>query len=103
MLDLANQTLNQVSLTVPPSIVLTQDVGALMRWNNRLNPAIQQVGDEMSRRVASISNHALKIKALQQVLCWSDVMALPCGEAGTQGVPQAIDLSHGFWWYIFRR
>jgi len=90
MLDFADKTLNQVPLTVQPFVVLTQEFGALMRWNHRLNASIQQIFDEMGRRVASISNQSLEFEPLQQVLGLGNVVALPSGQAETQGIPQPI-------------
>ena len=90
MLDFANKTLDQVSLTVPPRVILPQDFGSLMWWNNRLNAAIHQIIDEMGRRIASVSDQALEIEAFQQVLGLGDVVPLACGKAKTQRVPQPI-------------
>jgi len=90
MLDFPNQTLDQVPLTVAPFIVLAQHLCPLMRWNDRLNAAFQQIFDEMGCRVASVRDQSLKVKALQQLLSLSDVVALTCGEAEAQRIAQAL-------------
>ena len=90
MLDFADETLDQVPFTVQPFIVVPQDFGTLMRWNHCLNAAIQQIRDEMSRRVAPVSNQSLKLKPRQQVLGLGDVVALSGSQAETQWVPQSI-------------
>lgn len=89
MLDFADKTLNQVSLTVQPFVVLTQEFGALMRRNHRLNASIQQIFDEMGRRVAPVSNQSLEFESLQQVMGLSNVVTLPSGQAETQGIAQS--------------
>lgn len=90
MLDFADKALDQVPLTIPPFVVLSQDFGALMRWNHGLNASIQQIFDEMSRRVASVGDQSLEVKTFQQVLGLRDVVALTCGETETQRIAQAI-------------
>ncbi len=90
MLDFANKTLNQVPLTIQPCVVFAQDFGPLMWRNNGFNTAIQQVFDEMHCRIATIRNQTLEIKAFQQKLRLSDVVALASRHAKTQGIPQSI-------------
>ena len=90
MLNFADKALDQVPLTVQPFVVLTQDFGALMRWNHRFNATIQQICNEMGCRVAPVSNQSLKFEPLQQVLGLGNVVTLPRGQAETQRVPQAI-------------
>jgi len=90
MLDFADKTLDQVPLTVQPFVILTQDFGALMRWNHGFNASIQQIFNEMSRRVASVSNQPLEVESFQQMLRLGDVVALPSSQAQTQRVPQSI-------------
>lgn len=90
MLDFSDETLDQVPLAVQPCGVITQDFGALMGWNHRLNTTIQQILDEMGRRVAPVSNQSLKFKPIQQVLSAGNVVTLPGGQAETQGVAQSI-------------
>ena len=90
MLDFADKTLNQVPLTVQPFVVLTQEFGALMRWNHSFNTSLQQICDEMGRRVASVGNQSRKLESVQQVLSLSNVVALPSSQAETQRVPQPI-------------
>ena len=91
MFDLANKTLDQMTLPVQPAVIFTQHFCPLMRWNHRLNIAIQQIVDEMCCRIAAISNETLKIKSLQQILCLLDVMALSCCQAQSQWVAQRVN------------
>ena len=91
MFNLANKTLDQMTLPVQPAVVFTQHLCPLMRWNNRLNTATQQVVDEMSCRIATISNKTIKIKSLKQMLSLRDVMALSCGQAQSQRVAERIN------------
>ena len=90
MLDFANETLDQMPLTVQPFIVLAQDFGPLMWWNNRLDATIQQVFDEMVCRIATIGEKTLKIKAFQQMLRLGNVMVLTRSQAETQWVTQSV-------------
>ena len=90
MLDFANETLDQMPLTIQPFIVFAQDFGPLMRWNNRLDTSIQQVFDEMGCRIAAIGDQTLKIKAFQQMLRLGNVMALTSSQAKTQRISQSV-------------
>ena len=90
MFDFADKTFDQMPFTVPPFVVLTQDVGALMGWNHRFNASIQQIFDEVGCRVAPVGNQSLKLESLQQVLGLGNIVALPSGQAETQRVSQSI-------------
>jgi len=90
MLDFADKTLDQMPLAIEPFVVLTQDFGALMWWNHGFNASIQQIFDEMGRRVASVGNQSLELESVQQMLSLSNVVALPSSQAEPQWVPQTI-------------
>jgi hypothetical protein len=90
MFDFAHKTLDQMPLTIQPSVVFTQDFSPLMGWNNGFNAAVEQIFDEMCRRIAPIGNQMLEIKAFQQKVCLSNVVTLTCGQTKTQGIAQAL-------------
>src|SRR5690606_19397656 len=90
MLDLIDKALDQMAFTIHPAVVFAQHFGALMRWDDRFNTAVQQIVDEMCCRVASICDQAFKIEPFEQILRLGDVVSLTRSQAKTQGVAQAI-------------
>ena len=91
MLDLINETFHQMPFTIQPSVVLTQDVCALVRRDNRLNTAIQQVLDKMLSRIAPIRDQAFKIKAFQQRIRLGNIMPLSTTEGEAQRITQPVN------------
>src|SRR5215211_1920401 len=91
MLEFVDQTLHQMTFPIQPRVILTQEVGTLMRRNNRFNPSIQQIIDELLSRIAAICNQSLKLKAFQQPLSLRAIMALSGGQTQPQRIAQPID------------
>ena len=91
MLDFIDETLDQVTFTVQPSVVFAQYVRPLVRRNYRLNASLQEVIDEVCSRVASVGNQAFKLEAFQQVLSLGDVVSLSGGQSKSQRTAKAVD------------
>ncbi len=54
VLEFIKAAFDQVPFAVDPGVILAFDLGALMRWNDRLAAALVQVGDEWRSGVAAI-------------------------------------------------
>jgi len=91
MLDLVDETLNQVSFTIQPRIVFAQDVGSLMRRDYSLDPVLYEIIDKMGSGITAVSDQALKIEAIKQGFSLRDVMTLSSGQHKAQWVSQTID------------
>src|SRR5690606_38168182 len=76
MFDFVDKTLHQVPLTIPPSIVVAQDLGTLVRWNHDFNASRQQVFEKILCRIASVCDQVIKVKPLKQRVSVGDVVAV---------------------------
>src|SRR5690606_13080474 len=91
MLDFVDKTLHQVPLTIPPSIVVAQDLGTLVRWNHDFNASRQQVFEKMLCRIASVCDQVIEVKPLKQRVSVGDVVAVSTAQNKTQRITQPID------------
>ena len=96
MLDFIDKTFHQMTFTVDPFIVLTQDVGTLVGRNHSFNTPFQQVVDKMLCRIATISKQAIKLKAFQQVVGLSNVMTMSTRQGKAQRIAQTIHCDMDF-------
>src|SRR5690606_16316355 len=76
MFDFVDKTLHQVPLTIPPSIVVAQDYGTLVRWNYDFNASRQQVFEKMLCRIASVCDQVIKVTQLKQRASVGDDVAV---------------------------
>lgn len=90
MLNFVDETLDQMTLTIQPFVVLAQNLAALMRRNHGFDPGFKEIVNEMGCRVASVSDQTLEINAFKQKLRLRNVMALSCAEEKAQRIAQAV-------------
>ena len=90
MLDFIDKTFHQMTFTVDPFVVLTQDVGTLVGRNHSFNTPLQQVVDKMLCRVPTIGQQAIKLKAFQQLIGLGNIMAMSTRQGKAQRVAQTI-------------
>jgi len=91
MLQFVDATLNQVALTVQPTVVFTRRFAGLVRRNDSDRWAQINLGDNRLRGIASVSNDVGAHQAFQQLSCLGAVMDLPARQQQAQGVAQSID------------
>ena len=96
MLDFIDKTFHQMTFTVDPFIVLTQDVGTLVGWNHSFNTPFQQVVDKMLGRIPPICQQAIKLKAFQQLIGLGNIMAMSTRQGKAQRVAQTIHCDMDF-------
>lgn len=96
MLDLIDETLHQMALTLQPNIVVTRLFAALMRWNDWLRASFKHKVDKVLTCVASVCNHMLTGKTVGHFDRFDAIVSLACGQAHTQGVAQTIDRHMNF-------
>ncbi len=76
VLEFIEAAFDQMPFAVDPGIVLAFDLGALMRWNDRLTAALVQVGDERRSGIAPICQDFLEGQPVEQRLGLGAVVAL---------------------------
>lgn len=74
--DFIEAAFDQMSFAVNPRTVLAFDIGALMRWNDRLTAALVQTGGERRSGIASICQDFLEGQLSERRLGLCTVMAL---------------------------
>ncbi len=90
MLDLVDETFNQMALTVQPAVVVAGLFGALVRRNDRNRPLLDNPIDQRLSGIATIRNHVLSRQAFQQGLRLSAFVRLSCRQPDPQRIPQTV-------------
>ncbi len=90
MLDFVDKTFHQMPFTIRPSVIVPQDFGSLMGWDDGLDTVRKQIVDKILGSIATISNQALKIEPVQQSLGLGTVVALTGSQTQAQRIAQAI-------------
>ncbi len=90
MLDFVHKTFHQMTLSIQPFIVLPQDFSPLVGWNDGVDAPLEQKGNKILSRIATIRDQLVKIKAFEQGIGLGDVMALSCRQQQAQRVAQRI-------------
>lgn len=76
VLEFIEAAFDQLPFAVDPWIVLAFDLGALMRWNDRLTATLVQGGDEWRSVVAAIRQDFFEGQSGEQCLGLGTVVAL---------------------------
>ncbi len=87
VLEFIEAAFDQMPFALDPRIVLAFDLGALMRWNDRLTAALVQVGDERRSGVAAIRQDFLEGQSGEQCLGLYTVVALARCQNHAQWIP----------------
>ena len=96
MLDLVDETFDQMALTIQPMIVITRLLGVWARGNDHFCTTGHNQRDKSLRTITALRNHVLKLENVEQIRCLGDVMVLPAGQAQPQGIAQTIDRDVNF-------
>jgi hypothetical protein len=91
MLDLVDETLDQMPLTIQPTVVVALGFSAVMRRDDRLRATRNHPVDEILPGIASVGKDMLKGKPGEQLKRLSAVVALPRSQPQAQRAAQAID------------
>ena len=91
MLDLVDETFNQMALTIQPMIVLTGLLGVLTRGDHDFCTALYDQCDKILSAIAAIGDHMLKLESIDQVRGLGNVMPLSSRQAQPQRIAQTID------------
>ena len=90
MLDLVDEALHQVTLSVYMLIVLPPHLAVGPGWNYRDCSAVPDDLEEIIGVLCPVCNHMVTGVLSYQSLCLGDVMDLSCCQLESQRVPQAI-------------
>ena len=91
MLDLVDETFDQMTLPVPPAVIVAGLLGTLVRWNDRYCPLLDNPIDQRLSGVAAICNNVLSAQTFQQCLSLGTFVRLSRRQAHTQGIAQPVD------------
>jgi hypothetical protein len=97
LLELVDKTLDQVPLSVEPSVVFARLLTFSARWDHRQSTGLFNEGHQRVGVVTAVSHHMRKLHSRQQSLRLGDVVALPCCQAEAQRVTQPVhgDMNFG--------
>ena len=90
MLDLVDETLNQMTLFVEMFIILTLLFPICSRRDHYFRLALCNSVKKILGIVGTISDQTLKLISCHQIFCLCDVVALPTSQHKTQRVAQRI-------------
>lgn len=90
MLDLVDETFDQMALTIQPSVVVTGLLGTLVRRNDGNRPLFNNPIDQRLSGVATIGNHVLSWQVCQQSVRLGTFMHLSRRQPYTQRITQAV-------------
>jgi hypothetical protein len=96
MIDLIDETLDQVALLVQMQIILTRLLAVFARRNDRFSFFICNPLQKWIRIIRTIRNDALEVKPFDQCFCLSDVMPLTSGQQKTQRIAEGIHVYMNF-------
>jgi len=90
MLNLVDETFDQMALTVQPSVVVAGQLGALVRRNDDNRPALNNPIDQGLSGIAAIRNHVLSQQSFQQGVRLRTFVRLPGGQPYPQWIAQPV-------------
>ena len=91
MLDLVDEALNQVPLTIQV-LIITSLLKAILLWRNHsLNAFGRERFDQCIRVVAFVSDQCLRLKAFNQGSSLRAVVTLTCGQDEAQRIAKCIN------------
>src|SRR5450432_978144 len=91
LLDLVNETFDQMALTIHPMVIISRLLSVLTRGNHHLGTTLHDQSDKVLSAIAAIRDDMLEGESVEQGWCLGDVMTLPSGQTQTQGIAQPIN------------
>ena len=91
MLDLVDETFNQMTLSVQPAVVVTRLLGTLVRRNDHSCPLLDNPIDQRLSGVAPIGDDVVSAQTLQERLGLGTFVHLSRRQPHTQRIAQPID------------
>ena len=86
LLEFVDATFHEMAFAVEPGVVLSLDLGRLMRGNDRFTAPRLDIRDEWRSCIAAIRDDPGEGQAVEQRLGLRAVVALPSGQDGAQGI-----------------
>ena len=90
MLDFIDETLRQMALLIPVSVIVSALFAVLPWWNNDFRSCIEDQPEKILCIIRTVSNQAIKIQFSHQLCRLGNVMSLTTSQAKAQRVAQGI-------------
>lgn len=92
MLNLVDEALDQMALSVQVTVMLALLIATRRRGNDRLSATLNHHIKELSRIAGLVGNNIVSAETVDEQGGLCNVMALTCRQAETQRITQAIDV-----------